>query len=139
MKVRLTYPNAHDKHFLINSAAFMEIVDEWDLAQREHQIIEDCYNKTWFNCEKDGIPKFIPPAFCLKGGNTSFINGRNRIVLLIRHMERVPMALANMDGYPITAEKPSAESEEVLSFIAVRPIDLNEVFDFPDLPIEDLG
>lgn len=77
--------------------------------------------------------------FYLEQGVAKFINGRHRTLVLRKHMALIPMALANMDGYPISAPAPQVISQQVLEVIAVSKLHGNEIFDFPDLTIKYLG
>ena len=129
MKVKLQPPNAQDKFYLIKMDAFMSIVDQWDLAQRESQTIEDAYHEYWFSGCSNGCRLFHAPEFYLEKGIAKFINGRHRTLVLSRHLEEAPMALTNMDNH----------SEITLQNISIRALTGDEVFDFPDLPHKYLG
>lgn len=59
--------------------------------------------------------------------------------MLRRHLKELPMALTNIDGYPLDSPKPSAESIKALAEISIRKLSGQEVFDFPDLPVRYLG
>lgn len=139
MKVKLTFPNAQDRHLLIDIQSFMEIVDEYDLSLRKSAEIVDAYHEHWFESIADGIHEFNPPVFYLQKGVAKFINGRHRTLLLQRNMTTIPMALANMDGFPTFMKKPDRLSEETLKRILVKSLEGHEVFDFPDLPVKYLG
>ena len=139
MKVRLLPPNAQDEFYLIKVKEFMGIVDELDLAQRESEEVVDAYHEHWLSECDDGIYAFHAPEFCLTNGMTEFINGRHRTVLLARHLNEIPMALTNMDGYPIYESQPLTSSIEVLKKISKRKLSGEEIFEFPDLPIKYLG
>ena len=139
MRVRLLPPNAQDEFFLIRVEVFKLVVDDIDLAERNSQNIEDAYHEHWLSSCSDGSYLFRAPEFYLTQGKARFINGRHRMLVLSRHLAQIPMALANMDGYPVRATQPTSISERVLSKLAVRRTTKEEVFLFPDLPIRYLG
>ena len=105
----------------------MQCVDLDDLACRESQEVVDCYLSGWFSREKKGELYFNPPAFYLENGRALFINGRHRAILLSRYLEILPMALTQVDTI----------SQNVLGEIIEREIELEEVFQLPDLPIRE--
>lgn len=139
MKVFLQPPNAQDDLYLIRLENLIRIVDHWDLAQRNSETIEDAYHDHWFCRENDGSDSFHAPEFFLLKGIVRFINGRHRTLMLRRHLKELPMALTNMDGYPLDSPKPSPESIKALAEISIRKLSGQEVFDFPDLPVRYLG
>lgn len=139
MKVRLQPPNARDVLYLVQVDQFMQVVDPVDLAQRSSVEIENAYHEYWLTPCDDGSYAFCAPVFYFKEGVAKFINGRHRTLLLTKHLTAIPMALANMDGYPTTATCPHRDSVDVLRQISVRKITREEVFSFPDLPIRYLG
>jgi hypothetical protein len=139
MRVFLRPPNAEDEFYLIQVEKFMSIVDQWNLAQRASEAIEDAYHEHWFTQRADGSRLFHAPEFYLTKGVAKFINGRHRTLLLSKHLEQIPMALTNMDGFPVFAAKPHPESIEVLKQISVRKLSGSEFFEFPDLPVKYLG
>jgi hypothetical protein len=139
MYISLQPPNAKDKFYLINVAEFMRIVDKENLKARESEVIRDAYHKYWFEQGENGILQFHAPEFYLTNGIAQFVNGRHRTLLLSRYLDTMPMALTNMDGYPMDEEEPSKRSLDVLNKISIREIEEGEVFEFPDLPIRYLG
>lgn len=139
MKVRLRPPNARDEFHLIEWSQFIRIVDQQDLARRNSETIIDAYHEHWLASCEDGIYLFHAPEFYLEAGIARFINGRHRTLLLGRHLSEFPMALANMDGYPISASQPQPQSMEVLKQISKKKLDSREPFELPDLPIKYLG
>ena len=123
-KIQLTA--AWDRPYWIRWTDFKKCVDEDDLACRDSWVIQDCYLATWFSYSENGERHFNPPTFCLRNGLASFINGRHRTILLSKHLDILPMALAQTD----------AESQSILDGIVEREIGLDEVIVLPDLPIE---
>lgn len=134
MKITLTPPNAQDKHYLIDVKKFMRVVDPDDLECRDSKIIHDSYHEHWFRGQL-----FLPPVFYLTKGVARFINGRHRTLVMIKHMDQIPMALANMDGYPNFTETPHQLSRKVLRHISLARLNGKEEFIFPDLPITYFG
>ncbi|WP_143477748.1 hypothetical protein [Pseudogulbenkiania subflava] len=139
MRVTLQPPNAKDEFFLICVEQFMRVVDELDLEKRKSKIIRDAYHEHWFEQCADESYQFHAPEFYLTNGVARFINGRHRTLLLSRHLEYIPMALTNMDGFPISPTKPHPTSLEVLESISVKKLTGDEFFHFPDLPMLYLG
>ena len=139
MRVRLQPPNAQDTFYLIKVAEFMRIVDQSDLAQRNSENIENAYHEHWLSPCQDGSYLFHAPQFYLTKGVAKFINGRHRMVLLSQYLKVIPMALTNMDGYPIWAANPHQTSAQSLSQISMGKLTEEKVFTFPDLPVKYLG
>jgi len=134
LKIRLTAPNAKDEHHLIDVKAFMKIVDHEDFAERESTTIHNLFHENWFRGDQ-----FLPPIFYLTEGVATFINGRHRTLVLMNHLQQIPMALAGMDGYPVHSETPHNLSQKVLTDISIARLTGEEEFEFPDLPVEYLG
>ena len=139
MQVKLIEPKLQDQYYLINATEFMRIVDQQDLAQRKSDEIINSYHEYWLSKSNNGIYLFHPPEFYLTKGLARFINGRHRMLVLHKYLTEIPMALTNMDGCPVFADKPHQMSVEVLNSISVTKLNGNEVFNFPDLPIKYLG
>jgi len=139
MRVRLQPPNAMDAFYLINVEQFMRIVDPWDLAQRVSEKIEKAYHEHWFSESTDGGHLFHAPEFYLRAGVARFINGRHRTLVLSQYLNEIPMALTNMDGYPVFAAHPLQSSVKVLEQISIRTLTGEEIFEFPNLPLKYLG
>lgn len=138
MIVRLQTPKAKDDLYLINSVLFMKIVCPEDLALRDSLEIKDSFHVHWFQ-QKNNELYFHAPEFYLTKGIARFINGRHRTLLLAKHLREFPMALTNMDGFPVFADYPSLESCEALEKFSINKLNGSESFSFPDLPIEYLG
>jgi len=124
MQCRVDTTAALDRPFLIKREGFMRCVDQEDLACREVANVENRYLAEWFY-ERNGARFFNLPAFYLKKQRAFFINGRHRTVLLARYLDRLPMALAQIDQ----------ESESTLQSLVDRPLSNGEVIFLPDLPI----
>ena len=139
MRVTLLPPNAQDELYLIEVKELMAIIDAKDLAQRKSEIIEDAYHVHWLTPCADGSYQFHAPEFYLTKGIVKFINGRHRTLLLVKHLEYIPMALTNMDGFPPFATGPRPESLKALAKISVQRLTDNEILEFPELPIKYLG
>ena len=117
----------------------MLAVDQTDLAQRTSQKIEDAYHEHWLSPCPDGSYLFHAPEFYLKNGVARFINGRHRTLVLSKHLIEIPMALTNIDGYPVYAAHAHQSSLDVLAAMSVRKATEQEAFCFPDLPVRYLG
>lgn len=117
----------------------MRIVDQWDLAQRVSKHIENAYHMHWLSKCADNTYLFHAPEFYLHLGIARFINGRHRTLVLAKHLKEIPMALTNMDGYPVYAPHPHQISVKVLEQISTQKLTGEEVFEFPDLPRRYLG
>jgi hypothetical protein len=128
-----------DELYLIKVEELMAIIDAHDLEQRKSETIEDAYHEHWFTQHEDGSYQFHAPEFYLTRGIVKFINGRHRTLLLGKHLKRIPMALTNMDGFPILATSPRQESIKALDKISAQKLTVNEILEFPDLPIKNLG
>jgi len=139
MRVALEPPNAQDQFYLIRTVSLMDVLDHEDLARRKSESIEDAYHLYWFSRRDDGVLAFHAPEFYLENGIVNFINGRHRTLLLCRYLTEFPMALTEMDGYPICSPSPSESSVKVLSEISIRRLSGQEIFCFPDLPTGYLG
>jgi hypothetical protein len=139
MKVRLQPPNTQDVFHLVAVKNFMSVVDEWDIAQRHSKNIENAYHEHWLTGHADGSYDFHAPEFYLKNGVARFINGRHRTLVLSYYLAEIPMALTNIDRFPIDQVQPLQTSINVLKQISIRQLAGDEVFEFPDLPVRYLG
>lgn len=104
---------------------FMATVDQADLSCREAQVVCDWYHPDWFWSNDNGEIYFIPPAFGFWSGRLCGINGRHRAILLFRHLEAIPMLLAQPGTWP----------KQILDKIVQREIRENEIVELPDLLI----
>lgn len=114
---------------LSRGVAVREIFDQTDLSTRQNsgREVSDKYHVNWIH--NDII---LVPSFHIHGENARVGMGRHRLTMLARHMEEIPAAL----------EKEFCGSEQVeniLDRIVIREMDEFEEFEYPDLPIEDLG
>jgi hypothetical protein len=139
MKVRLNPPNAMDQLHLVKTELFMRVVDQVDLATRDSQQIENAFHEHWLSPLPDGSYLFRAPEFYLRDGVARFINGRHRTLVLAQSMSEIPMALTNMDLYPVHSVRPRQSSVDTLKRISVRQLSPGEVLAFPDLQIRYLG
>ena len=124
MQCRVDITAARDKPYLIRREEFMQCVDRADFACRESATIQDCYLAAWFHWI-NGERFFNLPAFYLSKRRAFFINGRHRTVLLSRYMDRLPMALTDIDR----------ESKPTLQALVDCSLSEGEVIFLPDLPI----
>jgi hypothetical protein len=124
MQCRVDITAAWDRPFLIKREEFMRCVDTENFACRDSATVQDRYLAAWFHWI-DGECFLNLPAFYLRNGRVFFINGRHRTVLLSRHLDRLPMALTQIDR----------ESEPTLEALINRPLSEGEGILLPDLPI----
>ncbi|MDO6686138.1 MULTISPECIES: hypothetical protein [unclassified Agarivorans] len=139
MLVRISAPNAKDEHYLVDVSQLREIVDEEDLACRESAIINDAYHQHWFSEGEDPVKEFALPVIYLRHGIAKFINGRHRTLVLSKHLNAIPMAIAALQTAPFVSKAEFALNCETLSRLVIRKIKSDEVFTFPELPVEYLG
>lgn len=123
MKCRIIITAATDLAAWVDRKSFMENVDLDDLACRQASVVHDWYHPEWFEPDGDGGLRFTPPAFMFSGGRILGIDGRHRTVLLFRHMDAIPMLLANPETWP----------KELLNKIIHREISEAEIIELPDL------
>lgn len=102
-------------------------------------LIVDAFHVHWLRTDPAGIVRFHAPEFYLTQGVASFINGRHRTLVLANHRAEIPMALTNMDLFPLMGAGPSQESFAVLQRLSVRTLDTDETVELPDLPVKYLG
>jgi hypothetical protein len=80
-----------------------------------------------FYSPKPGLLHFMLPSFQILRQRTEFINGRHRDALLLRYLDRLPLAVVRSDD----------ASELLLRRIVEIPLLLDEFIELPDLPIMD--
>jgi hypothetical protein len=114
---------------LIRASAVQEIFDQDDLSARQNadQAVLDKYHENWIH---NGV--ILVPSFHIRDNNTRVGMGRHRLTMLSRYMTEIPAAFELEYSSSNTLEK-------ILSTIVLRKIDKFEEFEYPDLPIEDLG
>ena len=111
-----------DKPFWVTRKVLLEHFNQQDLLCRESNKVTSAYLKDWFCPPVGGIARFKLPTVQFIAGRTQFINGRHRTAVLLRYLEHVPIAFAlatngrELDGWP-----------------PLRPLDLNQHIDLPDL------
>lgn len=116
-----------DKPYWVSKKSFFEQFDQSDFYCRESKDVVAAYLTDWFEMSLDKIPRFNLPAVQYIGGKTQFISGRHRMAVLLPYMDELPIAFASLN-HP---------SDEFLRRLILRPLDLNEPIELPDLPIKD--
>ena len=114
---------------LIRASAVRDIFNQQDLFTRQNAYLP-VVNKYHVNWIHNGI--ILVPSFYIIDTEARVGMGRHRITMLSRHMEEIPAAF----------ERRFSESnnlETMLDKIVVRKMNEYEEFEYPDLPIEDLG
>jgi hypothetical protein len=139
MRITLSPPNAKDEFHLIMVERLMALVDAQDLALRKSETIDDAYHEHWLIQCQDGSYHFHAPVIYINRGAIKFINGRHRTLVLSRHMQEIPMALASIDGSPPSTITTRTASMETLTAISRKKLTSSEAFDFSELPIKYLG
>ncbi|WP_284449455.1 hypothetical protein [Pseudoxanthomonas mexicana] len=135
MKVHVASSHPNDQLYLVRSSEFMGHVDERDLALRESEVVEDCYHTHWFN-EAVGGQEFNVPVVTLRRGKFFFINGRHRSVVLSRHAQEMPIAIAAIDVF---GKGTSPESTSAMHAVVLRALASHDLIALPDLPVRYMG
>ena len=120
-----------DKLVMIRASAVATHFDQTDLASRQNsdKKFEIKYHENWIHREKH---LFCVPSFYIRNGKAFVGIGRHRLTLLSKLMLELPVGFEKL----INNNK---ESKEVYDKIVIRDLDPDEKFEFPDLPIENLG
>jgi len=129
MKCIIKLKYATDKPYWVNRKKFYKYVDQKNLAQRESKILENCYDIGLLITKKNGEWYFEPPIIYLNNRRICFTGGRHRTIVLSRHLDVLPMALRVPNVYPFC--------QSVLDEIIEREIEMEEVFQLPDLETRD--
>lgn len=117
------------KIVLIRASAVVTHFDQTDLANRQNsdKRLELKYHTNWIYRDF-----FSVPSFYIQKGKAFVGIGRHRFSLLSQLLEAFP---AGFEEY----NECNKDSLGVYDEIVVRDIMPNEMFEYPDLPIEDLG
>lgn len=125
MKCKLGKGACSDLVAWVTRTAFMDNVDQEDLACRDSALVHDWYHPSWFWRSDGGELYFTPPAFELRNDRLCGINGRHRAVLLFRHWDVAPMLLVRPELWPLNR----------LTEIVQQEIPDETWVEIPDLPI----
>lgn len=114
---------------LIKASAVRDIFNQQDLSTRQnaHLPVVNKYHVNWIH---NGV--ILVPSFYIIDNEARVGMGRHRLAMLSMHMEEIPAAFEREFSA-------SNNLETVLKKIVVRKMKEYEGFEYPDLPIEDLG
>lgn len=116
---------------MIRTSAVATHFDQKDLASRQNsdKRLERKYHENWIHVEKN---LFCVPSFYIRNGQAFVGIGRHRLMLLSKIVTELPVAFEEF-------KDDRKDSHEVYDEIVIRDLVPDEPFDFPDLPIENLG
>lgn len=116
---------------MIRASAVATHFDQTDLACRQNsdKEFEIKYHENWIHREKH---LFCVPSFYIRKGKAFVGIGRHRFTLLSKLVIEFPAGFEEFKDN-------KRESIEVYDKIVIRDLDPDRQFEFPDLPIENLG
>jgi hypothetical protein len=114
-----------DEPFWVSREVFLQHFDQDDFHDRGSKDVVHSYLAEWFHTPTDGTPRFMLPTVQFIAGKTQFINGRHRTAVLMLYLDELPIAFAFHGG----------EARDFLRRLALRPLDLYEFIELPDLPV----
>jgi hypothetical protein len=126
MRCRPLTTKATDIAFWLARSEFLRLVHTENYLCREIQhSYTGAYLKDWFT-EPVGaeLPGLWLPTVHLSKGRIAFINGRHRTSVLLEHLDRLPMAMAEEDA-----------SDLLFLQVNQATIDLQDVIELPELPL----
>ncbi|MDY0040188.1 MAG: hypothetical protein RBS57_07725 [Desulforhabdus sp.] len=132
MKLHIYNYNRY-KIVMIRASAVATHFDQRDLACRQNsdKKFEIKYHENWIHRDL-----FCVPSFYMRNGKAFVGIGRHRFKLLSKFLPEFP---AGFEGFKGFEGKYKIESKKVYDKIVIRDLDPDELFEFPDLPIENLG
>ena len=113
-----------DEPYWVTRKAFLQHFDQSDFRCRESLVITPSYLSEWFYSKPDGTLHFMLPTVHFVAGKTQFINGRHRTAVLLPYLEELPFAFAV-----------STKTQFFLHRMSLRPLDLNQSIELPNLSI----
>lgn len=116
-----------DAPWWVAKSAFLEYFDQNDFLWRQVKDVTDAYFEDWFHDGPDQTLYFEIPPVSVINGKTQFISGRHRTAVLLRHLERVPLAFAMRDI--------GEADTEWIQRVALSPIAIDTLIELPDLPV----
>lgn len=116
-----------DMPFWVTREAFLKHFDQIDFFCRKSKKVEASYLAPWFHPPEDGITRFLLPTVQFVADKTQFISGRHRTAVLLPYMKNLPIAFSLINRPP----------NDFLGRVTLRPLDLQEFIELPDLPIVD--
>ncbi|WP_119969753.1 hypothetical protein [Shewanella japonica] len=123
-----------DEYFLLNRDAFYEHVDREDFECRKSTIIEATYHENWFEIDN----AFLPPILFIKDGKVKFINGRHRTALLFSYLTEIPVIFLSPSASRFASATEVIENKSLIGKL-VQSLKPDRLFEFPDLPVKNLG
>jgi hypothetical protein len=118
-----------DRPYWVSREAFFKYFDQADFHCRDVENVTSSYLSDWFDVWRDGIRRFKVPAvyFVTTSADTrtEFVSGRHRTAVLLRFLDKVPLSFT-----PTVDKNPA-----FFSRLVIRPIEADELFSLPDLPI----
>jgi len=122
-----------DNYFVINRDDFYEYVDQKDFECRNSLTIVSAYHESWFEAEN----AFLPPILFIHQGKIQFINGRHRTALLFESLVEIPVIFLSPNAKKFSTIEEILSNKELINKLA-KPLQLDQHFEFPDLPIRNL-
>jgi hypothetical protein len=117
-----------DVPYWVSKSSFLQHFDQDDFNRhRKIKSVINAYLEDWFFVDAAGTRFFKIPPVSVVSGRTQFIGGRHRIAVLLKYLDRIPLAFA-------TRDISDADRAWVDSIVAAR-IEFDEVLELPDLPI----
>ncbi|MCX5871279.1 MAG: hypothetical protein NTY00_11780 [Deltaproteobacteria bacterium] len=119
------------KLVMIRASAVATHFDQTDLARRQNsdKKLEIKYHENWIHIEKN---LFCVPSFYIRNGKAFVGIGRHRLTLLSKLVAELPVAFEEF-------KDDKRESQKAYDEIVIRDLVPDESFEFPDLPIDNLG
>lgn len=114
-----------DVPFWVTREVFLQHFDQDDFLCRESTKVISSYLAEWFHKPANGPMRFKLPTVQFVAGKTQFISGRHRTAVLLPYLNEFPVAFALADK----------KAQDLLGRLALRPLDLHEIIELPDLPI----
>lgn len=111
--------------YWIRREVYYKHFDQHDARLLLPEKLKQGYLIEWFSCDEKGSLAFTMPGAHFVKGKTEFFNGRHRTALLLEHLDEVPIAF----------ETKSDGEKHLLDVIPKRPVESNDRFYVPDLPI----
>lgn len=124
-----------DEPYWVTREVFLQHFNQDDFLFRESVDITHSYLADWFYELGQDTPLFKLPTVGFVAGKTQFINGRHRTAVLLQYLECFPIAFAHPDK--VTSPLDAENAQGFLRLLALRPLDINEPIELPDLPIVD--
>ena len=84
----------NDRAFWVSRDIFEREFDQRNFYCRDSQEIDANYSKHLFYEDSQGKLQFRVPTVQVLSGATQFINGRHRVAVLFRQIDRIPVAFA---------------------------------------------